>query len=152
MSRIADPKTESLRARRALHPGPERVHDPLFQDSKLFDPRDLVQVKYEMLRRVAVDGSTVTAATAAFGLSRPSFYEARKAFGAGGLPGLLPKKRGPRRAHKLTGEVLDFVEELRSEGIVDGAVLAGRVAERFAVVVHPRSIERALRRRGKKRR
>jgi len=152
MSHTADPKTESLRARRALHRRPEKVHDPLFQDSKLFDPRDLVQVKYEMLRRVAVDGSTVTAATAAFGLSRPSFYEARKAFGAGGLPGLLPKKRGPRRAHKLTGEVLDFVEELRSEGIVDGAVLAGRVAERFAVVVHPRSIERALRRRGKKRR
>ena len=151
MSRTADPKTESLRARQALHPEPQKVQDPMFQDSELFDPRDLVQVKYEMLRRVAVDGSAVTAATAAFGLSRPSFYEARKAFDAGGLPGLLPKKRGPRQAHKLTDEVLDFVEELRAEGILDGRVLAERVAERFAVVVHPRSIERALRRREKKR-
>jgi hypothetical protein len=35
-------------------------------------PRDLVQVKYEMLRRVRVDGHSVSQSATGFGLSRPS--------------------------------------------------------------------------------
>jgi hypothetical protein len=40
-----------------LNPSPERVTDELFQE--FFDPRDLVQVKYEMLRRVQTEGQPV---------------------------------------------------------------------------------------------
>ena len=36
---------------RVLHPHPETVTAALFQDSAFFDPDDLIQVKYEMLRR-----------------------------------------------------------------------------------------------------
>ena len=39
-----------------------QVRDPLFTSgSPFFDPRDLVQVKYELLRRVRVDGDSVSA-------------------------------------------------------------------------------------------
>jgi hypothetical protein len=151
--RRPDPKTEALRQRGALNPHPQGVRDPLFQEGPFFDPRDLVQLKYEMLRRVRVDGESVTGATDAFGLSRPSFYKAWADFAREGLPGLLPRKRGPRGGHKLTDDVMSFVEEqLSAAPSLGPAALAAQVEERFSLRVHPRSIERALARREKKRR
>ena len=76
MAESRDPKGEALRAQRCLNPRPQGVTDEAFAGSEFFDARDLVQVKYEMVRRVQVDGQTVSAAAAAFGFSRPSFYQA----------------------------------------------------------------------------
>jgi len=53
-------KRSALQATGTLHPHPAAVIAPLFQDSDFFDPADLVQVKYEMLRRVLVDHGPVT--------------------------------------------------------------------------------------------
>jgi transposase len=148
----ADPKTEALRRQSSLNPHPEGVTEPLFQQSDFFDARDLVQVKYEMLRRVRIDARPITESAAAFGFSRPSFYQAQSAFDLAGLSGLLPKKPGPRRSHKLSAEVVAFLEQLRSqEPSLRPADLAERVLERFGRKVHPRSIERALARPKKKR-
>jgi transposase len=148
-----DGKTEALRAQGALHPHPETIHDPLFGSHEFFDPRDLVQVKYEMLRRVDIDGQPVTTAAAAFGCSRPTFYQAQAAFKAQGLPGLVARKRGPHGAHKLDQAVMAFVHDLRADdptrSIPD---LLAQIRRRFGVAVHRRSLERALRREEKKRR
>ena len=66
---------------------------------------------------------------------------------------LVPRKPGPRRAHKLDTEVMDFVQQLRNaDASLRPAQLADRVGERFGRSVHPRSVERALARREKKRR
>jgi transposase len=146
-----DPKLDALREHGILNPCPERVVDPLFSGSEFFDPRDLVQVKYEMVRRVEIDGASVTDAAAAFGFSRPSFYGAQKAVREGGLTGLLPKKRGPHGGHKLNAEIIAFIEELQSEVRVPVAELVRRVEDRFGIRVHCRSIERAVARRKKKR-
>jgi len=147
------PKLQSLRQQATLHPRPQAVTDELFAGSEFFDPRDLVQVKYEMLRRVEKDGHSITDAATRFGFSRPSFYQARTAFQAGGLAALVPLKRGPKRAHKLTAEVLDFIQQTRQEDpSLRAADLVGRIQERFNVVVHPRTIERGLARGQKKRR
>src|SRR5690349_24735330 len=97
-----DPKSRALQQEGSLHPHPEQVTDELFLTNEFFDARDLVQVKYEMLRRVQSDGQPVNRAAAAFGFSRPSFYQAQATFQQGGLPALIPHKRGPRQAHKLT--------------------------------------------------
>ena len=102
-----DAKAIALRRSGCLHPRPHQVVDERFADSAFFDPRDLLQVKYEMLRRVRVDGYTVSRSAASFGLSRPSFYQARAAYEAGGLAALVPKKRGPRHAHKLSEAVME---------------------------------------------
>jgi len=51
-----DPKREALRQQQTLNPRPARVSDPLFREQPFFDARDWLQVKYEMLRRVRVDG------------------------------------------------------------------------------------------------
>ena len=66
---------------------------------------------------------------------------------------LLPEKRGPRRAHKLTPQVLEYVRQIRSEQPSLGMAQVGEaILERFGVTVHPRSMERALAREEKKRR
>ena len=56
MAEGEDPKLAALRARRCLNPRPERVVDERFARSEFLDARDLVQVKYEMVRRVRVEG------------------------------------------------------------------------------------------------
>jgi transposase len=124
------------------------VTDPLFRETDFCDARDLVQVKYEMLRRVRVEGQHITDSAAAFGFSRPSFYQAQFAFEEAGLAGLIPKKPGPRRAHKLSDEVMQFViAVLVSDAAIGAVELAQQVQARFGRKVHPRSIERALARR-----
>ena len=150
-SKKDDKKQQVLQDSGAVHPHPERVSDKLFEDEVFFDARDLVQVKYEMLRRVKTDGLSVQGAARAFGLSRPSFYKAKIDYEQGGLTGLLPEKPGPRRAHKLSEQVMTFVDsEIAAEKTMQSQELARRIKERFGVDVNPRSIDRALARRQKK--
>ena len=140
-----DGKEAALRAARALNPRPEAVLAADFAESEFLDARDLVQVKYEMVRRVHLDGDSVSGAASAFGFSRPSWYAAAAALEREGLPGLLAARPGPRRAHKLTEEVLaDVRTALAEDPSLRPADLADRVADRFGCRVHPRSIERAL--------
>ena len=146
-----DAKHKQLAHRRALHPNPEQVTDPLFQDDSFFDARDAVQVKYEMLRAVREEGRPASQAALHFGFSRPTFYQARAAFERAGMPGLLPAKKGPQRAHKLSETVMSFVHErLNAEPSLSMAALAEQVRDRFGLNVHPRSIKRALTRKAKK--
>jgi transposase len=146
-----DPKRRALKNAGTIHHNPELVSDELFRGNPFFDPRDGLQVKYEMLRRVRVDGHTVRRAAASCGLSRPTYYQAHDAFERDGLAGLLPEKKGPKRAHKLTPEVLHFAEsELQAQPGLGPAELAKRIHQQYGVEVHPKSINRALARSKKK--
>jgi transposase len=144
-------KKERLKAEGALHPNPEKVRSELVERSMFFDADDLVQMKYEMLRSVNVDECSITNSSETFGLSRVAYYKARNQYQSEGLTGLLPKKRGPKRAHKLTAEIVAFVKErLRTDGVPpDWAFLQRRIQEKYAVEVHPRSIERVIKRKKK---
>ena len=97
-----DPKMQALRQNGTLNPRPQDVSDELFHEKEFFDARDLLQVKYEMLRRVSQEGHSISQAAASFGFSRPSFYQAQSSFETSGLAGLVPQKRGPKHGHKLT--------------------------------------------------
>jgi transposase len=147
-----DDKPAALRRHHALNGRPEAVGDPAFTSGNpFFDPLDLVQVKYEMLRRVRQEGLPVSQAAAAFGFSRPSYYQAQASFDEGGLPGLLPQRPGPQRAHKLSAAVVDLMEQALSEDpSLSSRALAQLLEERQGLRVHVRSVERALARRRKK--
>jgi len=146
-----DTKAVELRQQNALNPRPHKLRDRLFVNSTFFDARDLVQVKYEMLRRVHHDGLSVSQVCADFGFSRPSYYEIQAAFEAGGLLGLLPQQRGPRRRHKLSPEILDFIAVQRKEQPGLGMIaLLALIESRFGVALHRRTVERGLS--GKKKR
>jgi len=148
-----DPKLQALRSLGALNPRPAAVKDVLFADSDFFDPRDLVQVRYEMVRRVRIDGHPIAETAATFGVSRPTYYKLSEDFEREGLTGLLPRKRGPKGGHKLRADVIETLEAARAQDpTVDSASLAELALQRFDIAVHPRTIERALHRHKKKRR
>ena len=148
-----DPKLEALLEHGAVHAHPEKVRDPQFLDDEFFDPRDVVQVRYEMLRRVRVEGHSITDTAAAFGLSRQSFYEIQRNMERDGITGLLPRKPGPRHARKLTNDAMAVIAaELGQDPKTSSPALARRLAKVLDINVHPRSIERALERQEKKRR
>lgn len=152
-SSSSDPKLEALRAQGTVNPRPGDVKDPLFQGNEFFDPRDLIQVKYEMLRRHQTEGAPASSAAQTFGLSRVTFYQVWQRFKEDGVGGLLPKLRGPKGAHKLSEELIVFLETaLAGDPTLRPPALAELVKARFDISVHPRSIERALARRQKKRR
>jgi transposase len=139
------PKVRTLLEEGTLNPAPEKVHDAKFRDSEFFDPRDIVQVKYEMLRRVSVENASVANAAQEYGVSRPTYYQTKAGFDAGGIAGLVPKKRGPRGPHKLQGAVLAFVQEQLVAGEpIRARALAKLIRQKFDLDVHPRTIERAL--------
>ena len=103
-----------------------------------------------MVRRVRVDGHPVSRSAAAFGVSCPTLYQAQAALARGGLAALVPRNPGPRRSHKLSAEVVDFLHWARTEEpALRSPELAPRVRVQFGRTVHPRSIERALARRKK---
>ena len=141
-----------LRKSGTFNAAAETVRDQQFLSHELFDPHDLVQVKYEMLRRVRVDRASVSQTARDFGFSRTAFYQALALLDQRGLPGLIPKRPGPRGAHKLNDTVLEFIEQQQQETdeVLRPDALAEMVLSKFALSVHPRSIERALAKRRKK--
>ena len=144
-SKNESPKVKALLEEGTLNPNPEKVRDPKFQHNEFFDPHDLVQVKYEMLRRVSVENASVTDATEEYGVSRPTYYQTRANFDKGGVAGLVPQKRGPRGPHKLQGEALAFVQQQLVAGEpVRARELAKLVRQKFGLNIHPRTIERAV--------
>jgi transposase len=145
MPKSEQTKRSFLRRQGTLNPRPRDVTHEIFQQNEFFDPEDLLQVKYEMLRLVDIDQKPISHAAKAFGFSRPSFYQTQAAFREAGLAGLLPQKRGPRSGHKLTPELMDFVAQLRAaDPDMSSSHLAERIAEFFGVSVHPRSIDRQV--------
>lgn len=138
-------KARILAEEGALNPAPQKVGDPKFQEDGFFDPRDLVQVKYEMLRRVSIDRVSVTEVADEYGVSRPTFYQAKADFEDAGVAGLVPKKRGPRSPHKIQSEVLAFLKAQVGPGEpIRARELTNLVRTEFGLDVHPRTIERAL--------
>ena len=144
-------KRQALMQSGTLNKNADKVADPKFRNMAFFDPNDLIQVKYEMLRSAQKEGTGILKASETFGFSRITFYKTDKAFKECGLAGLLPQKKGPRRAHKLSGEVMKFVGQLlEQKPEMKSDVIRQKIKDRFNLSVHKRSIERAIDRSKKK--
>ena len=103
-----------------------------------------MQVKYEMVRRVRVEGESVSRAAREFGFSRQWFYELASAFETGGVAALVAARPGP---HKLNEEVVGFGTS-GSPPILLTAFgrSGGGESQRAWGSVHSRSVERPLQR------
>ena len=138
-------KLQSLRQSGTVNARAAKVQDPLFLEQEFFDPQDLTQVKYEMLRRVQKDALPISTAATHFGFSRPAFYKAQQDFTREGLAGLIPRRRGPKQGHKLTPEVLAFAKQIRTrDSSLRTPDLLRQIQKKFALQVHRRTLERAL--------
>ncbi len=148
-----DPKAHFLAQRGALHPHPQRVQDALFRGSTFFDPRDLIQIRYEMVRRFRVNGHAAIEVARSFGVSRQLLYVLAQAFQDRGLPGLFPSKRGPKAASKCTDEVLAFVHARLAESpCLTSDELLSDIQQHLGIHLHRRTLQRRRNRLGKKRR
>jgi transposase len=146
VAKAQDPKAEALLEEGTLNPAPDRVRDTKFREGDFFDPRDLVQVKYEMLRKVSAEETSISQASEEYGVSRPTFYQAKAGFEQAGVAGLMRKKPGPRGPHKLQGEVLTFLKKQLVTGEpIRARALAQLIQKELGQSVHPRTIERAIR-------
>ncbi len=147
MEDSGDVKLAALGQNGTLNAHPEAVADDLFSGSAFFDPRDLPQVKYEMLRRVRQDGEPVSKVAKMFGFSRVSYYQIQHAYDQYGLAGLMPHQRGPRHAHKLTDDVMAFISSYKNKkASLQATDMVIHIKQHFGLSIHPRSIERALQR------
>lgn len=145
-SKTADQKTLALKSTGTLNSRPGSISDPLFKEKNpFFDPKDLLQVRYEMLRRHSVEGASIVDVATKFGVSRPTVYQAQIAFRQAGLGGLIPKHRGPKEGHKLSPEVIEYVLTLRgADPRLTTIACIKAIQDRFGITVHRRSLERAL--------
>ena len=144
-------KRRTLMQSGTLNKNADKVADPKFKNLAFFDPNDLLQVKYEMLRSAQKEETGILKTSETFGFSRITFYKAEKAFKENGLAGLLPQKKGPRRAHKLSGEVMEFVGQLlEQKPEMKSDAIRQKIIDWFGISVHKRSIERAIDRSKKK--
>lgn len=142
---MEDQKSKELRTCRCLNPHPEKVTCDLFTKAGFFDARDLLQVKYEMVRKIEVEKKPIRQAARQFGFSRPSAYKALYSFQKNGVTGLLRTKPGPRRAHKLNDMVIKFIEAQKSKSpSLTLSELVGRIENELGVIVHRRSIQRVM--------
>ena len=141
-------RTQRLKKEGTLHPNPDKVHTDLLVTSPFFDANDLMQMKYEMLRSVRVDQQSIAEAADTFGLSRVAYYHAQEQYKRQGLAGLLPRRRGPKHPHKFTPEVISFIDEqlAATDKRPDWKLLSKQIEDGFGMKVHPRSIERAVKR------
>ncbi len=138
-------KSETLQKQGCLNRRAEKITNKLFQESDFFDPQDFIQVKYEMIRQVLIEKQPVLQTTREFGFSRPSFYQALANFKQKGLLGLIRTKPGPRKAHKLSETVIEFIKKQTiQDGSITLAMLVKQIEEKFELTIHKRTIQRVL--------
>ena len=137
-------KKKALLASGTLNPHPEAVRSDLFK-TEFFDPCDLAQVKYEMLRAHKVDEDPVAEACRQFGFSRETFYRIERAFHELGFCSFLPAKRGRKGPIKLKGEVLEFaLAKQKEDPDLDPGRLADLIRERYGIPIHRTTVLRGM--------
>lgn len=88
-------KIDALTEDGALNPAPEKVRDPKFQEGGFFDPSDIVQVKYEMLRRASVEKASVTEVSEEYGIRGRPTIRPRRISTKAALPDSYPGSEVP---------------------------------------------------------
>jgi len=148
-------KDQILKQKKCFNRKANQVNDQLFSEYEFFDPQDIIQVKYEMLRRVRKNGWSISKAAKSFGFSRPSFYSAWRAFEKKGMIGLLPGATGPKSPHKLTYNVLNYLLQQINQDKPQApspSAMVKMIKKKFGFKVHIRTIQRALKKKGEKKR
>ena len=136
-------KTKALIENGSFNKNAESVNNLTFKSNPYFDPQDLVQVKYEMLRAVKTDGLNVSDASKQFGFSRTAYYKIERRFSNAGVDGLCTQKTGPKLPSKITSDIEEYVTQLKEDdpGITNDDIVEKIWSEK-GVSIHKRSLQR----------
>lgn len=142
---MSQAKKDFLDSEGLLNPRPERVADRLFQEVEFFDPLDLPQVRYEMLRRARVENRSVTEACRQFGFSREYFYRLERAFMERGYVALLGSPMGRRPLLALNQEIVNFIVHRKIENPkLSGEDLHKEILHLYKISCSRRTVERII--------
>ena len=138
-------KEDTLKKNGCFNNNYENVSASIFKSGPFFDKRDIVQVKYEMIRAVSKEEGSITEIADIYGFSRKSYYKINEAYEIGGLYALIPKKTGPKKPHKLTPEVLEFIDSyLIDHKNAKAQEISIQLETEKGIRIHPRTIYRYL--------
>ena len=142
-----DPKEAALREARCLNPRPEAVADEAFTAGpEFFDARDLVQVKYEMVRRVRAQGQPVSGGGGGVRvLPAVVLPGGRRRSTPPGWPGW--SRPGRARGGRTSSPPRSSPSPASSWTLTRHCAAPSwpsAIEQRFGIRVHPRSVERAL--------
>jgi transposase len=145
MSHIESEKLEQMKKNGTFNRDPSKVLSSLFKDYSFFDPHDLPQVKYEMLRSVEKDGKDVSSTAKEFGFSRVSYYQIKEDYNTSGILGLIPKKRGPQGPRKLKPDDIEFIKKIMND---DNKITQKEMLEKLKIerniTISRRTLERCM--------
>ncbi len=148
---MSTPKKKFLENEELLNPRPDKVTHPLFQSlsHSFFDPLDLPQVRYEMLRTARGGDSSVTKACMQFGFSREYFYQLERRFMKRGFVSLLGSRMGRRPLIALNQEIVNFIVTRKiQESSLSGEDLRREIQHNFKVDCSRRTVERIVEKAG----
>ena len=106
---MKESKRVFLEKERLINPKPERVSHPLFETPDFFDPFDLPEVRYEMIRSVRVEKMAVAQACKLFGFSREYFCKLERALMTRVYIAMLGSTMGRRPIIALNQEIVNFI-------------------------------------------
>lgn len=142
---MSQSKVEFLRSEGLLNSRPERVTHPLFESVPFFDPLDLPQVRYELLRAARAENLPVAQACRLLGFSREYFYRLERTFMKRGYVALIGAPRGRRPLLALNPEILTFIVHRKLEQPqLSGEQLRKEILQRYKVACSRRTVERII--------
>lgn len=128
-----------------LNTKPQRVSHPLFETLDFFDPSDLPQIRYEMVRAARVEKMSVAAACKLFGFSREYFYKLERAFMARGYVAMLGSTMGRRPIIALNQEIINFIAHRKIEDPgLSGEKVRQEIQTLYNVDCSRRTVERIV--------
>lgn len=132
-----------------LNPKPDRIVHPLFKTLSFFDPLDLPQVRYELLRCARGGECSVLAACEEFGFSREYFYKLDRTFMERGYVALLGSQVGRRPLIALNQEIVSYVVmEKMKRPKASGDELRKEIEKLYKVECSTRTVERVIEKAG----
>jgi len=142
-------KQEILLKNRTFNRNYGKVTEKRFTSDEFYDPQDLVQVKYEMLRTANESKRSINEISGKFGFSRAAFYKIKASYEKEGISAFILNNSGSKKARKLTVEYQDFIDSyLMQNPNVSSGEIATILKQERGLNISKRTVERYRSRRG----
>ncbi len=138
-------KIEFFKSVGILNTKPERIIHSMFQNNEFFDPLDLIQVRYEMLRGPRSEKITVSEACKQFGYSREYFYSLDRDFNSRGFAGIMTSIMGRPPIIAQNPEIINYILQRKfADSSLTGEDLRLELKSKFQLECSRRTVERLI--------
>lgn len=146
---MTNTKIDFLSSEGLINPKPDRVKHQLFQLNNFFDPNDLPQVRYELIRSARVENYSVSQACRIFGFSREYFYKFERSFMERGFVAMLGSHKGRRPLLALNNEIVNLIIYRKLDNPnLSGEDLRKEILNLYKVDCSRRTVERVIEKSG----